>query len=195
MNGTASHSKLPSRRCRRSTNLVPPSMSGRSRNSGVLSATRPRALPTGSAKGDSTTDGVIMERLGRKTKIIATLGPASSAPEQIDKLISAGVDLFRLNFSHGSNAEKGVVIERGRSAAQRRGKSIGILADLQGPKIRTGRMANGALPLRKGELIDITTEDLLGRPGLISTIYKALPMDVRSGSRILLDDGLIELKV
>ena len=136
-----------------------------------------------------------MERKRRKTKIIATLGPASSAPEQIDRLIAAGVDLFRLNFSHGSNAEKSGVIDLVRGASRRRGKSVGILADLQGPKIRTGRMENGALPLLKGEAIAITTDDALGRSGLISTIYQSLPHDVRPGSRILLDDGLIELKV
>ena len=74
-------------------------------------------------------------------------------------------------------------------------RAIGIIADLQGPKIRVGRMENGALPLVKGELLDITTDECLGRPGLISTIYRELPHDVKPGSRILMDDGLIELKV
>jgi len=131
----------------------------------------------------------------RKTKIIATLGPASSSPEMIERLILAGVDLFRLNFSHGSNDVKREVIGEIRRASERLDRPVGILADLQGPKIRTGRMENGALPLVKGELLDITTDDILGRRGLISTIYTALPHDVRPGSRILMDDGLIELKV
>ena len=131
----------------------------------------------------------------RKTKIIATLGPASASPEQIGRLMDAGVDLFRLNFSHGSNTEKGKIIETIRSLCSQRERSVAILADLQGPKIRTGRMENGALPLRKGENLSITTDEVLGRTGLISTIYQALPQDVRPGSRILLDDGLIELRV
>jgi pyruvate kinase len=136
-----------------------------------------------------------MEKIGRKTKIIATLGPASAEPDQVGRLLDAGVDVFRLNFSHGSNDDKAVVITTVRQQAEKRGKAVAILADLQGPKIRTGRMENGALPLRKGDALAITTDDMLGRPGLISTIYKALPRDVRPGSRILMDDGLIELRV
>jgi pyruvate kinase len=136
-----------------------------------------------------------MHLADRKTKIIATLGPASSSAEQIRRLMDAGVDIFRLNFSHGANVEKGAVIDCIRQLSSRQEKAVAILADLQGPKIRTGRMENGAIPLRKGDTIDITTDEILGRPGLISTIYKALPSDVRPGSRILLDDGLIELKV
>ena len=136
-----------------------------------------------------------MEKQVRKTKIVATLGPSSSKPEQIAKLVDAGVDLFRLNFSHGANDDKAKVIDIIRSVAERKKKAIGILADLQGPKIRTGRMENGAISLRKGDSISITTDEVKGRPGLISTIYKALPTDVKPGSRILLDDGLIEFKV
>lgn len=136
-----------------------------------------------------------MEKQVRKTKIVATLGPSSSRPEQIAKLVDAGVDLFRLNFSHGSNDDKAEVIDSIRSIAERKKKAIGILADLQGPKIRTGRMENGAISLRKGESISITTDEVKGRPGLISTIYKALPTDVKPGARILLDDGLIEFRV
>ena len=85
----------------------------------------------------------------RKTKIIATLGPASSSAAMIEQLMEAGVDLFRLNFSHGANEEKRRIIETVRQLAKRRDKAIGILADLQGPKIRTGLMENGALPLAK----------------------------------------------
>jgi pyruvate kinase len=136
-----------------------------------------------------------MTRTSRKTKIIATLGPASSSAEMIDRLIHAGVDLFRLNFSHGTNEMKSETISVIRRISLAHGRQIGILADLQGPKIRTGRMKGGAIPLAKGDLLDITTDDLLGRPGLISTIYQALPHDVKPGSRILMDDGLIELKV
>lgn len=136
-----------------------------------------------------------MGKESRKTKIVATLGPSSSKPEQIARLADAGVDIFRLNFSHGSNEDKAQVIDYIRAVAEKKKKAIGILADLQGPKIRTGRMENGALPLRKGDSIAITTDEVKGRPGLISTIYKALPTDVKPGSRILLDDGLIEFRV
>jgi pyruvate kinase len=130
-----------------------------------------------------------------KTKIIATLGPASSSAPVIEQLMEAGVDIFRLNFSHGSNGDKTRIIKAVRQIAKRCDKAIGIIADLQGPKIRTGRMENGSLSLTKGELLDITTDQILGRPGLISTIYRELPHDVKPGSRILMDDGMIELKV
>ncbi|SNB47616.1 pyruvate kinase [Geobacter sp. DSM 9736] len=131
----------------------------------------------------------------RKIKIIATVGPASASDEMIVRLVETGVDVFRLNFSHGTNAEKEKIIHSIRNISDSRGRATGILADLQGPKIRTGRMENGAIALTRGDTLDITTEDLLGTRGLISTIYKALPRDVRPGSRILMDDGLIELKV
>jgi len=131
----------------------------------------------------------------RKTKIIATLGPASSTQPMIENLMTAGVDLFRLNFSHGSCDEKKNIIRIVRQLAKSRDAAIGILADLQGPKIRTGRMENGHLPLAKGDMIEITTDEILGRPGVISTNYHDLPHDVRHGAKILLDDGMIELKV
>ncbi|KAB0666458.1 pyruvate kinase [Oryzomonas japonica] len=130
-----------------------------------------------------------------KTKIVATLGPASSSPDMVARLISAGVDIFRLNFSHGDNAQKLELIHTIRQASEKAGRQIGILADLQGPKIRTGKMANDAMTLTKGQEVVITTEDILGRDGLIPTIYRSLPTDVHPGSRILLDDGLMELKV
>jgi len=131
----------------------------------------------------------------RKTKIIATLGPASATPPMIEQLMTAGVDLFRLNFSHGTNEEKGFIIRTVRQLAKHRDMAIGILADLQGPKIRTGRMENGHLPLAKGESIHITTDEMVGHSGMISTNYRELPHDVRPGARILMDDGMIELKV
>jgi pyruvate kinase len=136
-----------------------------------------------------------MLKTQRKTKIIATLGPSSSSADMIGRLIDAGADIFRLNFSHGANDEKAAVIDTIRTVSGRKGKAVGILADLQGPKIRTGRMEHGAIQLMKGERLEITTDDVLGRPGRISTIYQNLPRDVKPGSRILLDDGLIELRV
>src|SRR6185369_3775760 len=131
----------------------------------------------------------------RKTKIVATVGPASSSPKMLQQLMQSGVDIFRLNFSHGENSEKQELIERIREVSGRLGRDVGILADLQGPKIRTGKMRGNAMPLARGDEVTITTADILGEKGLIPTIYRELPRDVRPGSRILLDDGLLEFKV
>jgi pyruvate kinase len=113
----------------------------------------------------------------------------------LQRLLQAGVDIFRLNFSHGDHEEKKALIDSIREISGRMGKDVGVLADLQGPKIRTGKMRNGGMMLTKGEEVTITTADILGERGMIPTIYRALPRDVRPGSRILLDDGLLELKV
>lgn len=131
----------------------------------------------------------------RKTKIVATVGPVSSSPKMIRKLMKAGVDIFRLNFSHGENSQKLELIHTIRKVSDSLGRQAGILADLQGPKIRTGKMAGEGMVLAKGQEVVITTDDVLGRDGLIPTIYRSLPHDVHSGSRILLDDGLLELRV
>jgi len=131
----------------------------------------------------------------RKTKIIATLGPASSSEKMIAALIEAGVDVFRMNFSHGVHREKAELLQRVRSVSDRLGRAVAVLADLQGPKIRTGQMEGEGMPLVKGETVQITTREVLGRDGLFSTVYAGLPRDVKAGSRILLDDGLMELKV
>ena len=130
-----------------------------------------------------------------KTKIVATVGPVSSSPEMIQKLMKAGVDIFRLNFSHGENSQKLELIRIIRTVSDKLGRQAGILGDLQGPKIRTGKMAGDGMLLTKGLEVVITTDDVLGGEGLIPTIYKSLPHDVQPGSRILLDDGLLELKV
>jgi len=136
-----------------------------------------------------------MHRTERKTKIVATVGPACSSAKMLQRLLQAGVDIFRLNFSHGTNADKQELISLIREVSAQVGRDVGILADLQGPKIRTGKMAGDAMLLTKGEEVTITTADILGENNLIPTIYKALPYDVKPGSRILLDDGLLELKV
>lgn len=136
-----------------------------------------------------------MTRNTRKTKIVATLGPASSSQEMIQKLIKSGVDIFRLNFSHGENSQKLELIQAIRQVSEKQGRQVGILGDLQGPKIRTGKMAGEGMTLVKGQQVLITTEDVLGADGVIPTIYRSLPYDVHPGSRILLDDGLMELKV
>jgi pyruvate kinase len=113
----------------------------------------------------------------------------------IKKLMKAGVDIFRLNFSHGENAQKLELIRIIRHVSGTLGRQAGILGDLQGPKIRTGKMAGEGMNLVKGQEVSITTDDMLGSDGVIPTIYKSLPHDVHPGSRILLDDGLLELKV
>ena len=136
-----------------------------------------------------------MPRSTRKTKIVATVGPVSSSPEMIHKLMKAGVDIFRLNFSHGENSQKLELIHTIRQASDKLGRQVGILGDLQGPKIRTGKMAGEGMVLVKGQEVVITTDDVLGGDGVIPTIYRSLPHDVHPGSRILLDDGLLELKV
>ncbi len=132
----------------------------------------------------------------RKTKIIATLGPASSSPQMLTRLIAAGMDCARLNFSHGSYVEHEARLKLIRSIAAKRKKAVAVLLDLKGPKIRIGRLRDGLpLVLKTGDTLRITTRPLLGSPGLVSTTYRHLPGDVKKGDRILLDDGLIELRV
>jgi len=136
-----------------------------------------------------------MQKTTRKTKIVATIGPVSSSAEMIQHLMRAGVDIFRLNFSHGENSQKLELINIIRAVSDKLGRQVGILGDLQGPKIRTGKMAGEGMLLTKGQEVVVTTDDVLGSDGVIPTIYKSLPHDVIPGSRILLDDGLLELKV
>ncbi len=131
----------------------------------------------------------------RRTKILATVGPASSEKKQLSALMDAGVDLFRLNFSHGDHADKVGIIESIRTLSREKKKAVAILGDLQGPKIRAGLMKNGGMELQAGTTVTITTRDLLGENNIIPTTYDNLPQDVEVGNRILLDDGLLELKV
>ncbi|MDQ6992595.1 MAG: pyruvate kinase [Mariprofundus sp.] len=131
----------------------------------------------------------------RRTKVIATLGPASSTAEMITQLIQAGTNLFRLNMSHGYHAEHQLNIENIYKIAQALDRPVAILADLCGPKIRVGRFAEGAIVLTAGESVTITTRDILGEPGMICSQYKALAGDVAIGHTILLADGLMELEV
>lgn len=132
----------------------------------------------------------------RHTKIIATIGPASSAPDVVEALIHAGVNVFRLNFSHGVQDEHRAVIAGIRAASQRTGRIVAILQDLSGPKIRTGRLAQGSpLNLEPGDRLEIRIGDEVGRPGLVWTTYAPLLDAVRDGDQLLLDDGKIVLKV
>jgi pyruvate kinase len=132
----------------------------------------------------------------RHTKIIATVGPASREPDALAALIDAGVDVFRLNFSHGSHDEHGAVLARIRQIAGERGRQVAILQDLSGPKIRTGALERGRpLPLARGDALEIQIGSFVGREGLVSTAYAPLADAVRPGDRLLLDDGKIELRV
>ena len=130
-----------------------------------------------------------------KTKIVATLGPASSSREVLRDMMLSGMDVCRLNFSHGSYDFYADVIATIRSLNEELGTFTAILADLQGPKLRVGAMANGAIELNAGDLLTITTEEVAGRPGLVSTSYRQFPQDVKKGELVLLDDGKLRLEV
>jgi pyruvate kinase len=131
----------------------------------------------------------------RKTKIIATLGPSSDTPEKIEALINAGVNVARLNFSHGSHEYHAQVLNTVRQVSARLKKPVAILQDLQGPKIRVGAFANGSATLRDGATFTITTREIEGNDQIASTTYRGLPWDLNPGDTILLDDGNIELRV
>jgi pyruvate kinase len=131
-----------------------------------------------------------------RAKIVCTLGPASSTPERVGELIDAGMSVARLNFSHGSHEDHTRMLHIVRSEAERRGKAIAVLLDLQGPKIRIGRFANGSVELRPGAELTITTDQsVIGDEHRVSTTYTGLPKDVRPGDHILLDDGYLALAV
>src|ERR1700720_3404454 len=132
----------------------------------------------------------------RSAKIVCTLGPASDSADMIERLMRAGMDVARLNFSHGTHEEHARTIKRVREASARLAKPLAILADLQGPKIRTGALVDGKrIQLRAGQLFTISTREFPGTSAGVSTTYKRLPRDVSKGDRILLGDGLIELRV
>jgi pyruvate kinase len=132
----------------------------------------------------------------RHSKIVCTLGPATNSPRMIRRLLEAGMDVARLNFSHGTHETHAQSIAMVHAAAAELGKTVGILADLQGPKIRTGALAGGGtVNLRSGQQFIITTAKILGDSTRVNTTFRPLPREVKSGDRILLSDGLIELRV
>ena len=130
----------------------------------------------------------------RRAKIVCTLGPASATPAVIGNLIDEGMDVARLNFSHGAVADHEERVRIIREEAQRRGRALAILQDLQGPKIRVGKVTPGTVLEAGAELI-ITTEEILGTAERVSTTYKDMPRDVRVGDTMLIDDGLMQLEV
>lgn len=130
-----------------------------------------------------------------KTKILATIGPASNNYETIKSLAAAGANVFRLNFSHGSHDIHQEVIKIIRRINEEDNLNLGILQDLQGPKIRVGEMENNGVQINPGDQITITNDPVIGNAKLVSTVYQNLPNDVVSGDRILIDDGNLEVVV
>ncbi|RJQ68547.1 pyruvate kinase [Pseudonocardiaceae bacterium YIM PH 21723] len=133
--------------------------------------------------------------MSRRAKIVCTLGPATSTPEKVLDLVRAGMDVARLNFSHGSHADHKQVYDLVRSASDETGRAVGILADLQGPKIRLGRFAGGPVMWNTGDIVRITVEDVPGTHDRVSTTYRELANDAKPGDKLLVDDGNVGLVV
>jgi len=131
----------------------------------------------------------------RRAKIVCTLGPATESPEQVQALVDAGMDVARINRSHGEPEEHAAVIRRVRAAAKASGRAVAVLVDLQGPKIRLGRFTAGKHDLAVGDVFTITTDDIPGTKDRCSTTYKGLPGDAKVGDKILIDDGKIGLRI
>ena len=136
-----------------------------------------------------------MRAVTRRAKIVCTLGPSTSSPERIRDLVRAGMDVARLNFSHGTHEQHERAYRLVREAADAEGRAVGILADLQGPKIRLGVFADGPEEWATGETVRITTEDVEGIHDRVSTTYAGLADDVRPGESLLVDDGNVALSV
>ncbi|WBL41382.1 pyruvate kinase [Algoriphagus halophytocola] len=130
-----------------------------------------------------------------KTKILATIGPASNNYETIKSLAAAGANVFRLNFSHGTHDIHAEVVKIIRRINKEENLNLGILQDLQGPKIRVGEVENNGVEIKPGETITITNDPVVGSSSLVSTVYQNLPNDVQTGDRILIDDGNLEVVV
>ncbi len=131
----------------------------------------------------------------RKTKIVSTLGPATESPEMIEKLILAGTNVVRINFSHGTTEEHKIRIEMVREIANRLGKTIGILADTKGPEIRTGKFKNGGVRYKRGSLINIYKKEMIGDETGFYIAVKELYNDVSIGNYLLIDDGKMRLNI
>ncbi|MFZ4895139.1 pyruvate kinase [Plantibacter sp. Mn2098] len=131
----------------------------------------------------------------RRAKIVATLGPAVSTYEKIRAIIDAGVDVTRMNLSHGSYDVHEAIYANVRKATEDSGRAVAVLVDLQGPKIRLGKFEGGPYELAEGDIFKITTEDVLGTKELSSTTFKGLPGDVKPGDFLLIDDGKVKVKV
>ncbi len=131
----------------------------------------------------------------RRAKIVATLGPATSSYDDIRSIIDAGVDVARMNLSHGTYDVHQGVYENVRKAAADSGRAVAVLVDLQGPKIRLGKFSDGPHELAVGDIFKITTEEILGTKEICGTTFKGLPQDVKAGDPLLIDDGRVKLRV
>lgn len=131
----------------------------------------------------------------RRAKIVCTMGPAVDSPEKVRELIAAGMNMARLNLSHGNYAEHQARLDIVRAAALEHGEAVAILVDLQGPKIRLARFSDGPHELFRGDIFTITTDDVEGTRDRVGTTYKGLPGDCKSGDRILIDDGKVTVEV
>ncbi|MEP0369150.1 MAG: pyruvate kinase [Cyclobacteriaceae bacterium] len=134
------------------------------------------------------------QELLKKTKIVATVGPASRDIDTLRQLIRSGANVFRLNFSHGSHEDHQKTIEMVRNLNEELGTHVALLQDLQGPKIRVGQVKDGAVPIQSGQQLIITTDEIEGTSEKVSTVYQGITKDVKAGDMILVDDGNIELK-
>ena len=133
--------------------------------------------------------------MSRRTKIVCTIGPATAVPEKIWALVRAGMDVARLNFSHGTHSDHARVYSMIRQASDESGRAVGILADLQGPKIRLGRFAAGPVQWRTGDVVRVTVDDVAGTHDRVSTTYAGLAKDAREGDSLLVDDGKVAVVV
>ena len=133
--------------------------------------------------------------MSRRAKIVCTLGPATSSLEQITALVEAGMDVARLNFSHGAHEHHATAYRLVREGSDTTGHAVAVLADLQGPKIRLGTFVDGPVEWPTGSQVCITVEDVKGTAERVSTTYKDLANDARLGDRLLVDDGKIALTV
>ncbi|MDD9207885.1 pyruvate kinase [Georgenia sp. 10Sc9-8] len=131
----------------------------------------------------------------RRAKIVCTIGPATGSAEKVQELVDAGMDVARINRSHGSMEEHEQVYRNVRAAAQTSGRAVAVLVDLQGPKIRLGKFTDGEVELAEGDTFTITTEDVPGNAEMASTTFKGLPGDSQPGDRILIDDGKVAVRV
>ncbi len=131
----------------------------------------------------------------RRAKIVCTLGPSVNNPERMRGLVDAGMDVARLNFSHGSHDDHAAAYRLVRDSAAAANRNVGILADLQGPKIRLGKFANGPVVWRTGDTIVITSDDIVGTAERVSCTYTKLPQEVKTGDKLLVDDGRVALEV
>jgi len=130
-----------------------------------------------------------------KTKIVCTIGPASESPEVMERMIRAGMDIARLNFSHSDFDSHRAVVNNLRSAAHAAGKRVAIMADLSGPKMRIGNLAQEPVELKPGDSFVLTTDEIVGDAGRVSVTFKRLPQAVRTGDTLFLNDGIIQLSV